>query len=152
MMNDFWVDDRPPKIKDIDALRDRLQDMVASNLKRYADKDPKHYTDASDGAPYRFDLEDITREEWETVGRDTESLVAQLEAVFENPPTETLRRKETLDALAKYVGEKTLGLNVRMVGTIASWMRQDGLADPVDEPYPARVMIVKSWAQKKGLL
>jgi len=53
MMNDFWVDDRPPKIKDMDALRDRLQREVTRNFERYADKDPKHYMDAVDGAPYR---------------------------------------------------------------------------------------------------
>lgn len=53
MMNDFWNDDRPPKIKDLDALRKRLQAKVAENFERYADKNPHHYTDEEDGAPYR---------------------------------------------------------------------------------------------------
>lgn len=53
MMNDFWVDDRPPKIADLDDVRDRLQDIVAENFERYADKNPHHYTQIEDGAPYR---------------------------------------------------------------------------------------------------
>ena len=52
MMNDFWVDDRPPRIGDLDGTRDRLQALVAENFERYADKDPHHYTQAEDGAPY----------------------------------------------------------------------------------------------------
>ncbi len=53
MMNDFWQDDRPPKIKDMDALRDRLQAKVEENFTRWADKNPHHYTHEQDGAPYR---------------------------------------------------------------------------------------------------
>ena len=52
MMNDFWVDDRPPKIKDMDGLRDRLQLKVEENFERYADKRPHHYTEYEDPAPY----------------------------------------------------------------------------------------------------
>lgn len=52
MMNDFWQDDRPPKIKDMDALRDRLQAKVEENFVRWADKNPHHYTHEQDGAPY----------------------------------------------------------------------------------------------------
>lgn len=52
MMNDFWQDDRPPKIKDMDALRDRLQAKVEENFQRWADKNPHHYTHEQDGAPY----------------------------------------------------------------------------------------------------
>lgn len=55
MMNDMWTDDRPPKIKDIDALRERLGDVVAGNFSRYADKDPHHYTHEKDGSPYGVD-------------------------------------------------------------------------------------------------
>jgi hypothetical protein len=50
MLNDFWVDDRPPKIKDIDALRDRLQALVEENFTRHADKSPHHYTELEDGS------------------------------------------------------------------------------------------------------
>uniref|UniRef100_A0AAU7VGK4 dATP/dGTP diphosphohydrolase N-terminal domain-containing protein n=1 Tax=Dinoroseobacter phage vB_DshS_R26L TaxID=3161158 RepID=A0AAU7VGK4_9CAUD len=53
MMNDFWVDDRPPAIKDLDGVRDFLQAKVVENLERYADKDPHHYTQQEDGAPYQ---------------------------------------------------------------------------------------------------
>jgi len=52
-MNDFWTDDRPPKIKDLPALRERLQALVAENFERYADKDPHHYSHEEDGAPYQ---------------------------------------------------------------------------------------------------
>lgn len=55
MLNDFWQDDRPPKIKDMDALRDRLQKTVEENFERYKDKNPHHYAHLSDGAPYRRD-------------------------------------------------------------------------------------------------
>lgn len=57
MMNDMWVDDRPPKIKDLDALRDRLQGIVDKNFERYADKDPHHYSEAEDGSPYRAEAD-----------------------------------------------------------------------------------------------
>ena len=53
MMNDFWTDDRPPKIKDLDGVRDFLQGKVAENFERYADKNPHHYTHAENGAPYQ---------------------------------------------------------------------------------------------------
>ncbi|UXO93807.1 hypothetical protein Pan1_92 [Pseudanabaena phage Pan1] len=53
MMNDFWTDDRPPKIANLDALRDRLQRKVEENFERYADKSPHHYTEVEDGSPYR---------------------------------------------------------------------------------------------------
>tara|TARA_R110000850_G_scaffold6589_3_gene25430 strand:- start:5436 stop:6215 length:780 start_codon:yes stop_codon:yes gene_type:complete len=53
MMNDFYTDDRPPKIKDVQALRERLGLMVEQNFARYADKDPHHYTNVEDGAPYQ---------------------------------------------------------------------------------------------------
>lgn len=56
MMNDFWVDDRPPAIKDLDGVRDFLQAKVVENLERYADKDPHHYTQQEDGAPYQVPL------------------------------------------------------------------------------------------------
>ncbi|HEY7823730.1 MAG TPA: dATP/dGTP diphosphohydrolase domain-containing protein [Acidimicrobiia bacterium] len=52
MLNDFWTDDRPPKIKDLDGLRDRLQELVAENFDRHADKNPHHYSHEEDGAPY----------------------------------------------------------------------------------------------------
>ncbi|ARB06064.1 endolysin; inhibits RNA polymerase [Dinoroseobacter phage vB_DshS-R5C] len=52
MMNDFWVDDRPPKIKDLDGVRARLQAMVEENFERYEDKNPHHYTQAEDEPPY----------------------------------------------------------------------------------------------------
>jgi hypothetical protein len=55
MMNDMWTDDRPPKIKDLDALRDRLQGIVARNFERYVDKDPHHYSEVEDGSPYNAD-------------------------------------------------------------------------------------------------
>lgn len=58
MLNDFWQDDRPPKIKDMDALRDRLQKTVEENFERYKDKNPHHYAHLSDGAPYR------SQEQW----------------------------------------------------------------------------------------
>jgi len=51
-MNGFWTDDRPPQIKDMDALRDRLQALVVDNFERYADKDPHHYSEVEDGSPY----------------------------------------------------------------------------------------------------
>ena len=53
MMNDFWTDDRPPKIANLDALRDRLQRKVEENFERWADKAPHHYTEVEDGSPYR---------------------------------------------------------------------------------------------------
>tara|TARA_R110000787_G_scaffold631_2_gene2331 strand:- start:474 stop:923 length:450 start_codon:yes stop_codon:yes gene_type:complete len=53
MMNDMWVDDRPPKVKDLAALRDQLQALVAENFERYKDKTPHHYTHEVDGEPYR---------------------------------------------------------------------------------------------------
>lgn len=53
MMNDFWTDDRPPKIANLDALRDRLQKKVEENFERWADKAPHHYTEVEDGSPYR---------------------------------------------------------------------------------------------------
>lgn len=55
MLNDFWQDDRPPKIKDMDALRNRLQKTVEENFERYKDKNPHHYAHLGDGAPYRRD-------------------------------------------------------------------------------------------------
>lgn len=54
MMNDFWTDDRPPKIKNIDGLRDRMGALVKANFERYADKDPHHYSHVEDGAPYEY--------------------------------------------------------------------------------------------------
>lgn len=43
MMNDFWQDDRPPKIKDMDALRDRLQAKVEENFVRWADYNSEYF-------------------------------------------------------------------------------------------------------------
>lgn len=63
MMNDFWNDDRPPKIKDLEGVRARLQSKVAENFERYADKNPHHYTEAEDPAPYRT-------QEWYGVNMD----------------------------------------------------------------------------------
>lgn len=54
MMNDFWTDDRPPKIKDLDELREFLQTKVQENFERHADKSPHHYTQVENGAPYRL--------------------------------------------------------------------------------------------------
>jgi hypothetical protein len=64
-MNDFWTDDRPPKIKDIDGLRDRLQASVAANIERYADKNPHHYSDIEDGAPYRGEQASKDWQHWD---------------------------------------------------------------------------------------
>lgn len=51
-MNDFWEDDRPPKIKDLDAVRERLQAQVEEISRRHSDKKPHHYSHAQDGSPY----------------------------------------------------------------------------------------------------
>jgi hypothetical protein len=51
MMNDFWIDDRPPKIKDMDGLRQRLQKKVDENFERWVDN-PHHFTEKEDPAPY----------------------------------------------------------------------------------------------------
>ena len=53
MMNDFYVDDRPPKIKDMDSIRTQLQSAVEELFKEHADKVPHHYVHTEDGAPYR---------------------------------------------------------------------------------------------------
>lgn len=63
MMNDFWTDDRPPKINDLDGVRDRLQALVAENFERYADKGPHHYNQIEDGAPYHENNPSGQREE-----------------------------------------------------------------------------------------
>lgn len=52
MMNEMWNDDRPPKARDMDKLRDELGKLVAENFERYAHKDPHHYTQAEDPAKY----------------------------------------------------------------------------------------------------
>jgi len=54
-MNDWWVDDRPPKVKDLDAVRDRLQEMVLGIFDRHAQADPHHYSQEQDPPPYRVD-------------------------------------------------------------------------------------------------
>lgn len=69
MMNDFWTDDRPPKIKDLEGVRARLQNKVAENFERYADKSPHHYTEAEDPAPYRT-------QEWYGVNMDAHERAA----------------------------------------------------------------------------
>lgn len=50
MMNDFWVDDRPPKIKDLDSVRKQLQSAVEELFLEHADKNPHHYTEVDDGS------------------------------------------------------------------------------------------------------
>lgn len=52
MMNDFWEDDRPPRIADMDAVRDRLQKMVEENFRKYGDLKPHHYSEVVDGSFY----------------------------------------------------------------------------------------------------
>lgn len=69
MMNDFWTDDRPPKIKDMDGLRARLQNKVEENFERWADKTPHHYTEDEDPAPYRT-------KEWHGVNMDADEHAA----------------------------------------------------------------------------
>lgn len=56
MMNDLWVDDRPPPIKDLDAVRTRLQSKVTENFERYEKLQPHHFT-AADAVPYLDPLE-----------------------------------------------------------------------------------------------
>lgn len=53
MMNDFYVDDRPPKIKNLKELRAKLQLDVESIFEEHGDRKTHHYTDMDDGAPYR---------------------------------------------------------------------------------------------------
>lgn len=48
MMNDCWVDDRPPPIKDMDGLRNRLQKAVERNFELYGDVHPHHWTQADE--------------------------------------------------------------------------------------------------------
>lgn len=50
MMNDFYVDDRPPRIKDMDGVRTQLQSAVEELFKEHADKNPHHYTEVEDGS------------------------------------------------------------------------------------------------------
>lgn len=50
MMNNMWVDDRPPPIKDMDGLRDRLQSAVESNFEKYGEVHPHHWTNADNVA------------------------------------------------------------------------------------------------------
>ena len=52
MMNDFWVDDRPPKIADMDGVRERLQAKVEEIFDRYGDVRPVHYTEVAHGSGY----------------------------------------------------------------------------------------------------
>lgn len=53
MLNEHWVDDRPPKIKDLQGIRERLQKLVDENFDKYGEYKPHHYTQLEDGAPYR---------------------------------------------------------------------------------------------------
>lgn len=50
MMNDFWVDDRPPMIADLSGHRERLQKIVEENFERYGHIQPHHYTIKDDRA------------------------------------------------------------------------------------------------------
>lgn len=52
IMNDFLDDDRPPKIKDLPALRARLQEAADALHEEHKDKDPHHYSHEEDGEPY----------------------------------------------------------------------------------------------------
>jgi hypothetical protein len=52
-MNGFWEDDRPPKIADLDGVRDRLQSKVEEIFDQYAGCGSHHYTQKVDGAPYK---------------------------------------------------------------------------------------------------
>lgn len=80
MMNDFWVDDRPPKIKDLDGVRDFLQAKVAENFERYKDKNPHHYTQVNDGAPYHpKELRPEMFGEWPVPDDEPGGLMAKME-------------------------------------------------------------------------
>lgn len=52
MMNDFWVDDRPPKIADIDGVRAQLTAKVSEIFEQHASQKPTHYTDKEHGSGY----------------------------------------------------------------------------------------------------
>lgn len=64
MMNDFFVDDRPPKVKDLPALRERLQGVMDDIVERHPEP-VAPYTEESNPAPYREDEADRLIEEWE---------------------------------------------------------------------------------------
>ena len=93
MMNDFWTDDRPPKIKDLDELREFLQAKVVENFERYADKDPHHYTETEDGAPYRA-------MEWPHGGPDLPPTGELYPEIFGMPPGMKIMATEDPDAVA----------------------------------------------------
>lgn len=50
-MNNFLVDDRPPRV-DVEAHAARLQRIVDEMFERHKDKSPHHYSELEDPAPY----------------------------------------------------------------------------------------------------
>lgn len=61
-MNDFLVDDRPPAILNLDGVRTKLQAAADSLWAEHADKNPHHYSQLEDGAPYQDDDEEMSVE------------------------------------------------------------------------------------------
>lgn len=50
-MNNFLVDDRPPRV-DVEGHAARLQGIVDAMFEKHADKNPHHYTERENPAPY----------------------------------------------------------------------------------------------------
>lgn len=115
MLNDFWQDDRPPKIKDMDALRDRLQKTVEGNFERYKDKNPHHYAHLGDGAPYRQEVIEVepNAHEWE----------AEAARVFYDGPTPSEHVITLPGVTSQAVAEALSKMNVSgvRVGEIEQW-------------------------------
>lgn len=55
-MNDFWVDDRPPRIADLAKTRAYLQEKVEEVFERYGHIEPHHWT-INDPAAYSVHVE-----------------------------------------------------------------------------------------------
>lgn len=53
MMNDFWVDDRPPKIANIELVRNTLQLRTDELFEKYKDTEVKIYSEVDDDSGYK---------------------------------------------------------------------------------------------------
>lgn len=155
-MNDFLVDDRPPRVA-VERHAERLQRIVDSMFERHADKSPHHYSQALDGAPYYDPVVDPRQEALDRENEGLRAAIMRAEGkggfILDTPAerVRAARRDELAEAMVQGQAMRPLcGMSSPALNLLEGWYIEE--IGPLGASGVYRATKLRQWAKANGWL